>query len=237
LIPRRWRPAPGKERVNGKTSDSRKYAGRKRLAGFIVFAAVLFGASLLVLHLMKTATLSPLLLLLLAALISIAIPMVRSNFFPSARDCAEEFNFHERRLEEEILREITESFGQETLNRIFSQPGRLSETAGTLCRELLGKADIQRDDRLRFALRMAKARFHEQNGDLRQSADDLSGALEIRPNHFIANFRLAVILESIGSFDDALGHYRRALHDSGGLSRAMKNLTTAQIDRIAAEAK
>lgn len=223
--------------MNGKASNSRKFAGRKLFVGLVVFAAVLFGASILVLHLMKTATLSPLLLLLLAALISISIPMVRSNFFPSARDCAEEYNFHGRRLEEEILREIKGALGKETLNRIFSQPGMFSESAGTLCRELLGKADVRKDDRLCFALRLALARFHEQNGELGQSADDLSGALEIDPDHFIANFRLAVILESIGSLDDALAHYRRALGDPGGLSRAMKKLTLAQIDRIATGTK
>ena len=47
-------------------------------------------------------------------------------------------------------------------------------------------------------------------GDLEGAAERCQKALELNPNHAIANFSLGQIYEQMDRLDDAIVHYRRA---------------------------
>ena len=117
--------------------DDKKRRLKKLVIIVIALFAALVGSSYLVYSLLQSGHMPPMALLVLAAVISIAIPMIRSNFFPSDRDCATEYAFHEQRLEKEMLQHISDSLGPDTLNQLFSQPGQYRASAGDYLEQLL----------------------------------------------------------------------------------------------------
>ncbi len=205
---------------------------KKLLLTVIVVVAGVLVASFLIYRLLATGSTSPVALLVLAALISVALPVLRANLFPNARECAVEYDFHEKRLEEQVRRQITEAYGQDALEQIFAPTGQFSDSAAHRLGQMLEKARARKDKELRFSLLLTLSSVFEQNGDPRTSIEQLTRALESHPHHFIANFRLALQYEHTGNAGEALVHYQRALGDPGGISRGMKRLAAAQIKRL-----
>lgn len=205
---------------------------KKLLPAAIAIVAGLVGACFFIYRLLDTGTINPLVLLFLAALISIALPMLRSNYFPSAKDCAAEYDFHEKRLEELILLRIADTLGQEAINKVFKPDGRFCDSADDRLQQLLENNTVRQDAELRFLLLLTLARFYEKNGDPQASIQQLTEALKINPHHFIANFHLAMNYEWIGSIDNAVRHYQQSLKDPGGVSRGMRKLAAAKINRL-----
>ena len=214
------------------TSGEPPAAGSGRLRIVLGCAAVLVAVCLLVLYGLDRNGVSPLWLLALAGLVSLAFPMLRTNFFPSARDCAAEYAFHESRLAEAHRQRITAAFSPDAFDRLFDGPERFADAAGDHLHPMLSDARAAEDNDLHFALLMTLARFHETQGDLETSMGFISQALSLNPRHFIANFRMAMLSEWNETPGKALAHYRQALTDPDGLSRAMVKLAAAQIDRI-----
>jgi hypothetical protein len=205
-----------------------------RLKRLVIIALVIFaalvGASYLIYNLLHSGWMHPLALLVLAAVISIAIPMIRSNFFPSDRDCATEYDFHEQRLAKEIVQQISDTLGTDTLNRLFSQPDQYRASAGEHIEALLGQDHIRQNPDLHFSLLLSLARFHEKNGDPRSSIPLINAALAIKPQQFVARMHLAGNYEWIGAAEDARRQYGALLEHPETLSRAMKKLVTARIN-------
>lgn len=198
------------------------------LIGAAVFAALVL-TSYLVYASLGSGRLNPVTLLALAAAISIAIPMIRSNFFPSARDCAAEFTFHEQRLEEEILRSIGDVLGPEALQGLSTAPdGAPSSSAGEL-EELLAQEKVRHDAELHFALLVALAGRHATSGDPEAAIPLLQTALDIKPRQFVTRMHLAGHLEWVGGRDDACRHYRWLRNHPEGLSKAMKKLVASKL--------
>lgn len=196
----------------------------------LIFAA-LVGASYLVYSLLNSGRMHPLALLVLAAVISIAIPMIRSNFFPSDRDCATEYAFHEQRLEKEIIQQISGTLGSDTLNRLFAQPDHYRASARDDIEALLEQENVRQNPDLHFALLLSLARLHEKNGDPQSSIPLLKTALAIRPQQFVARMHLAGNYEWVGAGEDARRHYRILLEHPETLSGAMKKMVAARIKR------
>jgi hypothetical protein len=211
-------------------ADEAKIRRLKKLAlVVIVIFAALVCASYLVYSLLNSGRMHPLALLVLAAVISIAIPMIRSNFFPSKRDCATEYAFHEQRLDREIIQQISDTLGADTLNRLFAQPDQYRASAGDHIETLLAQENVRQNPDLRFALLLSLARWHEKNGDPRSSIPLLNTALEIKPQQFVARMHLAGNYEWIGAVEDARRHYRVLLEHPETLSGAMKKMVAARI--------
>ncbi|KPJ76623.1 MAG: hypothetical protein AMJ54_10925 [Deltaproteobacteria bacterium SG8_13] len=200
----------------------------------VAVGAGLLAVFLFIYWLLESKSASPVALLVLAALISVALPMLRVNLFPSARECAAEYDFHDKRLDEQVRRQIADACGPDALEQMDASAGRQSDSAVRLLRKMLEGARARKDEQLRFALLVALSQVCEQSGDTRTSIEQLKKALESRPHHFIANFRLALQYERIGKAGAALVHYQQALRDSGGISRGMKRLASAQIKRLQA---
>ena len=206
-----------------------------RLMKWAAAAAVLSGVCLLVFtHRGASWRIQPAAMLAAGALVSVALPMVRSNFFPSAKDCAEEYAFHEKRLEAWIEQQISGAFGADACRRIMAAPGGFRKDADAFCRSLLESGAAGQDAELRFAVLMTLGRFYEKSGDPGRSNRYLSEALAIRPNHFIASFRLAMNHEWNGALAEAAESYGNALRDPDGLSRGMKKLAALELDRVRA---
>lgn len=195
----------------------------------LVIVVAIAGASYLVYDLLNSGRIHPLALLLLAAAISIVIPMIRSNFFPSARDCASEFAFHEQRLAQEMMQHISDALGPETLNRIFSQPGQYRASAGDVIEELLARDDVRKNPDLHCALLLSLARIHQENGDYGSSIPLIETALAIKPQQFVARMHLAGIYEGTGAADEACRHYGILREHPETLSGAMKKLVATRI--------
>lgn len=215
--------------------DDKKRRLKKLVIIVLAIFAALVGASYLVYNLLQSGRMPPMALLVLAAVISIAIPMIRSNFFPSDRDCAAEYAFHEQRLEKEILQHISDSLGPDTLNRLFSQPDQYRASAGDHLEQLLTQENVRQNPDLHFALLLSLARFHEKNGTPPSSIAPLINALEIKPQQFVARMHLAGNYEWVGAAEEARRQYRILLEHPEMLSGAMKKLVAANLKAIAAK--
>jgi hypothetical protein len=213
-------------------NNLRKMHWKKLLPVVIAGIAVLVGVCLLLYRLLESGSISPVAMIILAALISVALPILRSNYFPSGKDCAAEYDFHEKRLGENMRRRIADRLGQETLNHIFGPDGRFRDSVDEHLQLLLENEAVGRDAELRFDLLLIRSHFYEQSGDPQASIQQLTLALRIYPHHFIANFRLAMNYEWIGSVGNAVSHYQKAMQDPGGISRGMRKLTVANINRL-----
>jgi len=215
--------------------DDKKRRLKKLVIIVLAIFAALVVASYLVYSLLQSGRMPPMALLVLAAVISIAIPMIRSNFFPSDRDCAAEYAFHEQRLEKEILQHISDSLGPDTLNRLFSQPDQYRASAGDHLEQLLTQENVRQNPDLHFALLLSLARFHEKNGTHPSSIELLINALEIKPQQFVARMHLAGNYEWVGAAEEARRQYRILLEHPEMLSGAMKKLVAANLKAIAAK--
>ena len=205
---------------------------KKRILAVTIAVAGIGLGCILVYRFLATGSVHPVALLLLAAVISVALPMLRSNLFPSARDCASEYDFHEKRLEEQNRLIIGSALGQDAFNQITMLSDGQMESHENYFRQLLEKEPVHQDSELCFALLLTIARNYEKNGDAQASIQYLTDALESHPYHFIANFRLALNHEWIGDDEKAVGHYRQALLDPEGISRGMRKWTVMQIKRL-----
>jgi len=206
---------------------------KKLIIILLTVLVALIGASYLVYTQLDSGRVPPLALLALAAVISLAIPMVRSNFFPSARDCEAEYAFHEQRLEREISDCINEALGPETLQGLFSGSTDQRASTSAYVNQLLAQEKCRRNPDLHFALLFSMARFHEKAGDPNAAIDYLKRALDIRPEHFIARMHLAGDLEWTGETATANRHYHKLLENKRNLSKAMVKLATAKMNAIA----
>jgi len=212
--------------------EDKKRRLKKLIVMVIVIFAALVGASYLVYSLLSSGRIHPLGLLVLAAVISIAIPMIRSNFFPSDRDCATEYAFHEQRLEKEIIQQINDTLGPDALNRVFSGPDQYQASAAEYLGQLLEQENVRQNPDLHFALLLSLARFHEKNGDPQSGIPLIKAALAIKPQQFVARMHLAGNYEWIGSTEDARRHYRIVLEHPETLSGAMKKLVATNLKNV-----
>lgn len=203
----------------------------------LAIGGVLFAGLAITYWLLGREGIHPLWLIGAAALISIALPMLRANLFPSAKDCASEYEFHEKRLGEKIRQQISEKLGSEEIERLYSHTGVVRDSAIDRCREFIGDNSTRHDTGLRFALLVLLARFHETRGEPEKSIPYLKEAIAIEPHDFFANFRLAINYEWTGDNSSAAHHYRQALKDPGGISRAMEKLTKAQVERLRGDSR
>ena len=196
---------------------------KKRIVIAVLLAAALIATSYYVYGMLNTGKLTPIALLAVAAVISIGLPMLRSNFFPSRRDCETEYAFHEQRLEKEIMQALNDGIGP-AANRIFSAPGQYREAADDTIGAMLARGDLTRNPDVHFALLMALARYNEKIGDPSSGIPVLQKALELKPQHFVARMHLAGNYEWIGAVEEARQQYCQLLDDRQTLSRGMQKL-------------
>ncbi len=189
--------------------------------------AAFVAACILVYRMLDSGRLNPLALLFIAALISIALPMLRANFFPSAKDCQNEFDFHNRRRDAFIRQQITHKLGPDGLPPMNADQG----TADYLS-SVLEKEAHRSDENLRFALLSALAQHYEHHGDPHAAIRSRNLARQIRPRDFITRFQLARNYEWLEDRGAALEAYRKILDAPVELSRAMRRLTRQRIKEL-----
>lgn len=196
-----------------------------------VLAAIVV-ACIIVYRMLAVGHVEPLTLLLLAGVISIMLPMIRANFFPSAKDCDAEFAFHTRRRDAFIQQQLVENLGQEAFQRICLQPDASNEDLGDYLVALLASRGVDSNADLRFALLAALSRYHEKAGDHQAAIESLTAAQQLRPQDFITFFNLARNYEWQGNPTEAQRVFRQILETPAGLSRAMIKLTRRHMEEL-----
>lgn len=186
--------------------------------------AAFVAACILVYRMLHSGRLDPLALLCIAVLISMALPMLRANFFPSTKDCQNEFDFHTRRRDAFIRQQITDKLGPDGLPPMNAD----QETAGYWSSALENEAH-RSDENLRFALLSALAQHYERHGDPHAAIRGRTQARQIRPRDFLTRFQLARNYEWLEDRGAALEAYRQILEAPVELSRAMRRLTRQRI--------
>jgi tetratricopeptide (TPR) repeat protein len=202
------------------------------IAGTVVTAIMV--ASVIVFRMLSVGHVEPLTLLLLAGAISIMLPMIRANFFPGAKDCDAEFAFHTRRQEAFIQQQVVENLGQAAFQRISTQPSASNENPNDYLLALLASKEVESHADLRFALRVALSRYHEKAGDPQAAIENLTAALELRPQDFVTLFNLARYYDWQGNPAEAQRILRKILAAPAGLSRAMIKLTHRRMEELEA---
>jgi tetratricopeptide (TPR) repeat protein len=196
-----------------------------------VLAAIL-AACILVYRMLTSGRVDPLALLFLAAVISIGLPMVRANLFPSARDCEAEFDYHVKRREAFIRQQISDKLGPEACNRIFTGGAPSKDNGADYLVSLIAEGGGREDPDLQFALLSALGRYHVETGDPGAAIESLTTALQSRPQDFVTRINLARNYEWQGSPRQALEIYRRILDKPDGLSRAMIKLARRRMEDL-----
>lgn len=100
-----------------------------------------------------------------------------------------------------------------------------------VCSNLLKKEKSKDNLELQFYLNVKLAKFYMRNSQLREAISALKDALSVKPTNLIANFRIAVLYESIGSGEDAILHYELAGRDNV-VSKNLKDYLNNQIQRV-----
>ncbi len=205
---------------------------RKRLffVGAVLVAIVI--ACILVYRMLGSGQVDPLALLVLAAVISIMLPMLRSIFLPSTGDCQAELHYHVQRQDAFVRRQIADKLGPDAAGRIWGGRDAGGETPTGYLLDLLANEEDNQDPDLRFALLIALARHREQTGDPGAAIGNLAEALRTRPQDFVARFSLAHNLEWLERPAEALAAYRQILSRSTELSRAMIKLTRLRMSGL-----
>ncbi len=186
--------------------------------------AAFVAACILVYRMLDSGRLDPLALLFIAALVSVALPMLRANFFPSSKDCQSEFDFHTRRRDAYIHQQISDKLGPAAL-----QPMDATQAAADYWLSVLEKEVHRSDADLRFALLSALARYYERHGDPQAAIRCQTQARQIRPQDFLTRFQLARNYEWREDPMAALQAYQQILDAPVALSRAMRRMTRQRI--------
>ncbi len=200
------------------------------IAGAVLVVTVT--TCILVYQMLTSGRVAPLGLLLLAAVISIMLPMARSHFFPSVADCRAELDFHIQRREAFIRQHVADKLGPAAVQRIGVTPDAAGEAPAEYLLHLLEKTAEPADADLRFALLSLLALYFEKRGDPAAAVGRLTEALQSRPQDFVTRFCLARNLEWQGRTSEALAVYRQILDTPAGLSRAMIKLTRHQMEAL-----
>ncbi len=199
------------------------------IAGTVLIAIV--AACILVYHMLTSGRIDPLALLLLAAGISIVLPMVRTHFIPSAADCSAELDFHIRRQDAFVRQQVADKLGPEAVQRLEAvADGAAGNPVNDLLGSLVDAEGEGPDADLRFALLIMLSRNCEKTGDPEAAIEYLSEALQSRPQDFVTRLSLARNLEWQGNPGGALEVYQQILDNTAGLSRAMIKLTRRQVE-------
>ena len=202
------------------------------IAGAVLIAIVI--ACIIVYRLLTTGHVEPLALLLFAGLISIMLPIIRANFFPSARDCDAEFAFHTRRRDVFIRQQVIDSLGEAAWQQIAAPPRTLNENPEDFFSALLAGGEAESNADLRFALLAALSGYHEKAGDPQAAIASLAAAQKLRPQDFMTLFSLARNYAWKGNPDAARRILHQILASPAGLSRAMIKLTRRHLEELEA---
>jgi hypothetical protein len=195
-----------------------------------VLAAVT-AACIIVYRMLAVGRVEPWALLLLAGGISILLPMLRTHFFPSARDCDAEFDFHLRRQDAYVQQQISDKLGTAVYQKIQSQQDHGPQQLADYILSRLESGEGGADPDLRSALLIALSRQHEKTGNPEAAIKSLRAAHQLRPQDFVTRFNLARNLEWQGNQAQAERIYRAILQNPAGLSRAMIKLTRRQMEK------
>lgn len=89
-----------------------------------------------------------------------------------------------------------------------------------------------RSDDETFIIYMGAARGATRFAEDRKAIELLHQAVQLKPHHLVANFRLAEAFERTGAAKEAIEAYRSALTDPSIQSRTLEAFVMSQVERV-----
>ena len=128
---------------------------------------------------------------------------------------------------------IITAFGEKQYDKLYVDDLNWVPICGIdLCKHLLSKNETKNNDDLRFYIYAKTARLYFKDGLYKEAIEFLGKALSIKPNDFVTNFRIAQLLERIGSGKEAIVHYEQALKAPDITSKKLQRFFSSQIRRV-----
>ena len=176
----------------------------------------------------------PTVLLLIIGLFGILIiPLLGSRTLTGRKARSDDLADIERKFEESFNQKIADTFGRKIFEQLYQEEINQMPVQGIeFCKNLLEKSRSNSDEDLLFGLHITIARFYEKDHDYKTSISQLLEAVTIKPQNLIANIRLAQSYEWIGSGDEAISSYERALENPAAEKESIRNFINSQIEIV-----
>lgn len=178
------------------------------------------------------STLNPIFLSILVFFWGLSLPLLAKVFSPAKRRTSREYEEADEAFEEEANGLILEAFGPELFQQLYLDDLNSYPSVGIdICTEMLRSDKSSTSPDLRFYLFAKMAKYYARDKRPTEAIGSLRAALSIKPANLIANYRIATLFESLGSGNDAITHYERALEDKT-VSPSLEAYMAKEIQRV-----
>ncbi|ABW67506.1 hypothetical protein Dole_1702 [Desulfosudis oleivorans Hxd3] len=144
-----------------------------------------------------------------------------------------EYKYREVILEKRISRVIIQKYGVfKYFQYYIDQFNQIGYSQKTICLNLLKDEKISQDYAKKFIILLKTSDLFVKDGDNTSAIQYLKHAINIKPTDLVANYRLAVLYESIGDREKAIEHYLKGMRDSLINSDRLRRYIKSQIKRV-----
>lgn len=167
---------------------------------------------------------------------SLFLPVIYRLFGYSKEKTRDSYVKLDNYFEKSSMDLISTCLGSGVVEKLFLEDLNFVVVNGIeLCSELLNNNITQENVDLRFVILLKKAEFYFKDGRYDSAIDIIKEALQIKPEHTVANLRAAELYERAGKGADAVVHYERAASSGTALPDGLIDYINAQIKRINTE--
>ena len=175
----------------------------------------------------------PIFVLIIGLIIVLILPLLGSRKLTGRKVRSDDLADIEIKFEESFNQKVADTFGGKVFEQLYQEEINQMPVQGLeLCKNLLEKSRRNNDGDLLFGLHIIIARFYEKDNDYKNSISQLLKAVTIKPLNLIANIRLAQNYEWIGSGDEAICSYEKALKDPAAERESIKDFINSQIEIV-----
>ncbi len=158
--------------------------------------------------------------------------LIFQRFWGKQRDCFE-YNYDIYLINKSVKLIVLKLYGFTSFFRYsldnFSNMKLYQEQ---ICKKLLNTKSVYNNDYYLFLIYIKLAIIYRRNDDYPQEMKFLLLAIKVKPDNFVANYKLAVFHERKGSADNAINHYKAALNDPNINTAIFNDFIISQIDRV-----
>jgi tetratricopeptide (TPR) repeat protein len=101
-----------------------------------------------------------------------------------------------------------------------------------LCKKLISNIDYQNNSKLLFYLYYKLSNYYFKDSLYNEAIQSMKKALEIKPDEFTPNFRMAELFEMVGAGNDAIKQYELAISLLNSRQQSIYDYVSSQIKRV-----